>query len=414
MAGVLLYPFLWPHVPRTAVDTRGYQEVAQKWAAGTQDEVSFRAPGYPALLVLTQSSTELRPPLFIVQLAGYLGMAALLVLALAQCGAHRLLVWSAALLLVSPPFVEHAAYGLSESLTACLLIAGVLLYAAERPTLSRAAAAGVVFGLAALTRPTYQLLMLAFLPAVMFPRYRRRTIAALCGAALVVGTCSAVNGAKFGYFGITPALGLNLSTRTVRVLERLPEGELRDVLIEARNRHLVEGASHTGVMYIWSLEPELERITGLRGHALASYMLGVNLKLIAGAPLEYLSEVGRALSTYWLPAFTDLSFDSRLTQLFWTVICLGVVLAFGATLVVVAGAVLSHGLIADGSRRLLGLYLPAVAVILYTMAVSCLFEMGNPRYRVPTDALIVFATVIGLTIWHREIAAARPRDGVAQ
>jgi hypothetical protein len=42
------------------------------------------------------------------------------------------------------------------------------------------------------------------------------------------------------------------------------------------------------------------------------------------------------------------------------------------------------------------------------MVVSCLVEVGNPRYRVPTDALIVAATAIALSIWRMERFDPRP------
>jgi lipopolysaccharide/colanic/teichoic acid biosynthesis glycosyltransferase len=414
LAAIVVYPLLWRAAPQEAVDTLGYQELAQRLVTGRIDHVSFRVPGFPVLLALTGSSQQLRPALFVVQLLLYVLALHLLLKTTADAGVKRPLVAIAALVLVSPPFIEHTAYALSESLTASLLIAGVWVLTRNAGGFSLGVLSGAVFGAAALTRPSYQLLMMALAPVAACFGWRRRAVGLLCGAGLVIGSYCAFNYANFGYFGTTPALGLNLTTRTVRVLERLPAGPLRETLIQARNEQLIHGASHTGVMYIWSMQPRLEAVTGLQGLALERFMLKMNLGLIAAAPLEYLSEVGRAVATYWLPAFTELSFGgSRPVQFVWTVLCLAVVVLFWLGVVAIGGTALTHGLRSRRSRPLQPVYALAVVIVLYTMAVSCLFEVGNPRYRVPSDAFVVCAAVLGLTMWRNERKAVldEPRRG---
>jgi len=46
-------------------------------------------------------------------------------------------------------------------------------------------------------------------------------------------------------------------------------------------------------------------------------------------------------------------------------------------------------------------------IVFYTAAVSCLIEVGDPRYRVPTDALIVFMVFLGIHLWRRLVDLSR-------
>jgi hypothetical protein len=45
------------------------------------------------------------------------------------------------------------------------------------------------------------------------------------------------------------------------------------------------------------------------------------------------------------------------------------------------------------------IYALAGTIVFYTAAVSCLIEVGNPRYRVPTDSLIIFMLFLGTHLW---------------
>jgi hypothetical protein len=403
---VLGYPFLWPDAPREATDTRGYQLVAQDYLTGHFERLHYRMPGFPLLLLATGAAYELTPWLFFTQLLLYALAVLLLLRWLQRAGVQARTVLAAAIVLVSPPFIEHTAYALSETLTCALLVAALWLTATGRDTVGPALLAGGVFGLTALVRPTYQLAPLAVVPVLLLHHQPRKALSLLCAAALVTGTFVLFNYSTTGYLGTMPALGFNLSTRTARVVERLPPGPLRDALIKARDAQLINGRSHTGAMYIWSVRPELPALTNLPDPTLERYMLRLNLELIAAAPLEYLTDVGRAAVTYWFPAATEMSFgQSRRTQLLWTVWSFAVVVAFWLPLLAIGGALVLHGLRSEEARRLLPIYELAVVLILYSMAVSCMLEVGNPRYRVPTDAIIVFAAAVSLGIWASERAA---------
>ncbi|MEM4188751.1 MAG: hypothetical protein QXN56_06370 [Candidatus Hadarchaeum sp.] len=71
------------------------------------------------------------------------------------------------------------------------------------------------------------------------------------GCMLALLCMIAINNGTFGSFALSPALGANLCNRAVLFVERADSrGEpLRYVLIEARNRALIRGKSHTALQY---------------------------------------------------------------------------------------------------------------------------------------------------------------------
>src|SRR5207249_4856811 len=152
----------------------------------------------------------------------------------------------------------------------------------------------------------------------------------------------------------------------------------------------------------WAAEPELLKITGLQYPALSNYMLRLNLLLIQKAPLHYLQEVIETFATYWFPSSTPLAnFDSRFVQLLWGLLNFGVMGGFAFSLIVLSGATIyvkvsglslavdnTPPLNALGSLEFSGLiYGLAGTIVFYTAAISCLIEIGIPRYRVPNDSL---------------------------
>ena len=65
---------------------------------------------------------------------------------------------------------------------------------------------------------------------------------------VIVGGFASYNQYRFGYFGVTPFMGIALCNKTTVFIDRLPAnlGQVRAVLIEFRNNDLVAGKSHTG------------------------------------------------------------------------------------------------------------------------------------------------------------------------
>ena len=209
----------------------------------------------------------------------------------------------------------------------------------------------------------------------------------------------------------------------MHVIERLPDeyAAIREILIRARNAELVVSGG-TNFYYIINIVPELTTITGFDLPKLSNYMLKLNLLLIQKAPLNYLQEVVWAFGSYWFPASRELAnLGSRSVQLLWAV--LHFVLMGGVTfnLILLIGAttyiqrckrfVKQRNNVLNSERRLIHfqalLYGLAGTIVIYTAAISCLIALGDPRYRVPTDAMIVFMLFLGTHLWHRLVDLSR-------
>lgn len=419
LAGVF-YSTIWKQAPFEAPDTSGYIEVAADLRDGKLDELHDRAPGYPILLA-AMNSLEPSRRLFLTQLSLYLLSVLLGAVFLNTVGIPKRFTVPFLLVSLIPPSVVNTVYMLTETLAAFLVTTGAIalvwwLRNGKTPAVIISSAA---FALAALVRPTYQLLFIVLggtlLLFFLFSREGRKRIAVAAvsislSSCLVIGGFSWYNGKNFNYFGLSPMLGFNLSTKTVRVVERLPDEykDVRELLIRSRDRDLVaDNGSHTGVMYIWQTIPELQRLTGLSKADLSKYMLRLNLLLIREAPLEYVVEVTRSLSTYWLPSSTDISnFNSRAVQSLWTLIHFAVVaLFFFVSILIFSLLAIMRWLpveirnrvffLIEPSRHLLPPFLISISIIVYAMLISTMVEAGSPRYRTPTDVLMFFASAIG-------------------
>jgi hypothetical protein len=429
VGAVVFYDRAWPDAPIETPDTPGYLEVAADLADARLDALHDRTPGYPLLLVAAGATRSPTRRLFHATLALHLVAVALLLRLLAWEGIGRrgrLLFAGVALL---PPYVEPAAFAMSETTAALLLVGAVVGYvgwlrSGSRPwcALAALAAAG-----AALTRPTYQALGPVFLGTAVLMRARmssapgrgppvRGALAVAVASLGVVLALSLHNGLRFGYAGVTPLFGFNLSTRTTPVLELLPDAEpLREPLIAARDRALVErGKTHTAEMSIWSATPELERITGLPRPQLSSRMLRLNLWLIRRAPFAYLREVARSAAIYWLPDHAVANFGSATLNLAWALVQFAVLATFGSLLGLGFAARVTRaalrmrgggGEIRPAPPPCCAPFLLATAIALYTALVSCTVECGNPRYRAPTDLLLLAGCVCAGRAWW---AAWRP------
>lgn len=239
-----------------------------------------------------------------------------------------------------------------------------------------------------------------------------------------VGGYAAYNRWRFDWFGVAPSTGLHLTTRTVTLLERAPDeyAVVREILIRARDKELVRrGGTHTGTQAVWAVREELETVTGLDLPELSAMLLRMNFAVIRRAPLEYAQEVARSLPAYWFPAHGRLTGPPLLR---WVWVGLhGVLVATFAMLlatVLAVAALRATGLISqipraprEALRASAFPFLLAVSIVLYTMVLTCLADIGEPRQRRSTDALFVFATVLGTWAW-RMVAEAAMSDGSAR
>lgn len=419
--GGVFYSIMWRNAPCATADTAGYVEVAADLRDGKLDELHDRAPGYPILLLATNSLEPSRT-LFLTQLSLYLLSVLLCAVFLNTAGISRKFTLLFLLLSLIPPSVVNTVYMLTEALAAfCITAGAVALFWWFRN--GRAPAliiSGVAFAVSALVRPTYQLLFIMLtgilLISFLFSREGRKRIALAAlfiffSSCLILGGYSWYNRQNADYFGLSPTLGFNLSTKTVRVIERLPDEykDVRELLIRSRDSDLIErNSSHTGVMFIWKTIPDLQRLTGLSKVDLSTYMLRLNLLLIREAPLEYVVEVARSLSTYWLPSSTDISnFNSKPIQSLWTIIHFAVVALFFSVSVLIFSLLaivrrlpleirsrVSH--LTAPFRHLFLPFFISISIIVYTMLISTMVEVGSPRYRTPTDVLMFFALAIGV------------------
>ena len=431
LAAVLLvaglgYFFGWSAAPFRAQDTASYQAVAQDIHGLVFSDLRDRTPGYPLLLLCTGSSVRLTRLLFAVSLALHFASVGLLFGLLLRTGLPRWLSGVFLALSLTPLYVAPAAVALTEVLTRFLVTFGAVqtIRGVSRGSAWRFAAAGVSFGYAGWTHPLF---LAAFCPVVAglwilrcvfhwSPVSLRRL---LLGSGWIVGAgvgalCAlfVFNSCAYGFKGISPFGGIALSSKTARFVEKLPRryGEIRDVLIESRNRALVEGKSHMAGSYIWNARPSLMRATGLKAQELDALLKRANLELIEGSPIMYLNEVGYSWVGFWTPGGSDLaSSKSRALGVLWVVVDLVVnggwafsAVTLGSTALLMRfrrfrGAVSRAGL-AGASRFSLGVHLQVVAasLICWTALAASAFGIGDSRYRRPVDLLLLACAVHGL------------------
>jgi hypothetical protein len=429
------YSWAWPQAPVVSGDSGSYMQLGAQLKTGQSTGPSLRTPGYPLLLVLTGSERHPNRILFHVSLA--LHFCAVIVIALILlrlCGP----VWAATAVIVGllPPYVEPSAYVLSEGLTELFLIVAFALlvqwlvtgYSAYVVGCS-AAAVGAGF-----VRPTY--LPLAILlgigalvcAAVGWPaRPRIKALvqgAVLCALISIVafGAWVAFNGVHFGYWGMTALGPYSMSTKTATFVEDLPEryADLREVLVRHRDRFIAEHfTDHTGQNYIYRAMPEVRALYGNDERKALQALEDANLYLILHKPMSYLIEFRKVLPVYWTPAEGPLILALHgPTRAIWALLQMAVVALFFLQAVVLSGLGLMRISVRRLRRdtagwevrsldpRLLSAYAIAMSIVLYTWLAACFLAIGLPRYRTPTDLLVLFTIALGTTIWKEASSAA--------
>jgi hypothetical protein len=444
-AAFLVYRATWSGAPFMAPDSQSYLNTAHDLSDFRPDVLNLRPPGYPLLLVLTGSSNGATRLLFHTSLALHFASIWIIAAVLHTLGLKGKWLFALAALLLLPPYVEYSAYLLSETLSQFLLVVtfgSVAFWFLQRRATGLAVLAGLAIACSALTRPTYQLLAPAVVGLVLFYykaiRHTSLNLRSCITAALIwlgastalIGGFSTVNYAKFGFFGVYPMSGLNLSTRTVGVLERLPDqyaGE-REALIKARAAALAKGGdAQNAYLSYWQAIPDLKRVTGLkRLPELSSHLSRLHLALIREAPLYYLREVVSSFAGLWLPSATPVAnMGSRTLQVLWVVLQLSVLVLFVLQLVVIAGLAILNcserwlvkGPDSDWTARLvphhLFVYCLAGTIVFYNAFVTSLVEVGDPRYRMPAEPFVIGMCFLGFHMW-REILRHRASAGDLQ
>lgn len=414
----IFYSLVWPQVPITLEDTRSYLPIAADLADGQLSAYHFRTLGYPALLLLTGSTTAPTRALFILQLAMYFASVLLLTSILLREHLPPLVIGIFVLLALLPPAVEYTAYALPEIATMFFLTLGfaALYESLKKNRVLWGLAAGLALGVAALIRPDYQLLplFLALLGLILFLALKRfgSWLKTFLPMLLVAMFCllgyMGFNALKFNHFSLAYFSGFTTTAKSVNMLEDIPEsyGEIKQILIQHRNAELVSGVSHTAVNYIYEAMDELQAVTGLDRPELAGMLQKLTISLILRNPLRYLVSVGSAMANYLMPSASSLAiFSSQYVQLLWTAIHFLALLVFVLLLCALLGSLVLLPLMEKKSRQKLvkkaslnlpqlTLFLVTVASSVYAALVSTMLAVGDARYHVPTMLFSLFACLV--------------------
>ena len=415
------YLAAWKHAPYSTYDTASYLAVARDLQDGSLDALHDRTVGYPFLLLLTQSAERPSRSLFVIQLVLHFVAAAMLAIVLHQHGfARRSVLWFATAC-VSPPFLVYTAYALTESVLAFCI---VLTFCGLRGWLLSHSGWGLAAStlgtvLCGLIRPSLfavgivcaaiLVLWQKSVPAASLDKRRVRaaqwslTLVPLAICVVMVG----FNRQRFHYTGLTPMMWKYLSTKTVRLVERIPDSEpVKEYLVSVRDKALVKPRSyHNGQAYMHDLDKAtLSALTGIEDEGeLAQYLTRLQLRLIANSPLVYLLEVGEAMVIYCFPQRVAPNAHSPAAFWLWVIVDFGLIgLFFVVTALQLSSQFfLRHWRLSlDDSREGSAIvqewlcFSLASAIIWYNTVSSSLFSVGETRYRYPVDMLILLSIVL--------------------
>lgn len=443
------YAAWWPAAPLDNLDLPSYMRVAADMKELRLTRFHQRTPGYPLVMLLTGSDEHLNRTLFHVMLASQLIATLTTAYLLARLGLPRYLTYAVFTLGLLPPYFAPAAYATTESIcTLSLVVTFVSLISWIR---GGGAWPLALFAVAAayttMVRPTFQLLVPAVAAALLTARWagwtgRLKSGAVLLSMALAsiptlaaLGACAYLNHRQFGQWETSSMTARALSCKVTTVLECLPDefGELRDVLVKHRDELITTPfRDHAGLDYIYRAMPDVLRLYDGDEVKALNAVKKASLYLIRTKPFSFLHESTRLFAKYWMPNDYDVpGLDSGMGRAASFLFQCLVNSVFAVQAVVVVGLMLAYFSVVGSSDRrgwwplaecdkaLACTYLVSLAVILYTMLISCFLGVGETRYRVPTDLLILANTVIGITLWGRCIrviseSQSRPSDAAPQ
>jgi hypothetical protein len=399
LAVFAIYGVLWRNAPFRDTDTTDYLTAAHAIAHGDFSIEQPRTPGLPLFFLLVGTGRLF----FFVSLLLHLVAVALLALVMRSAGVRPSFVRLFVLVSMLPPLVQKDAYLLTEGLFEFLMVAGVAGLWLARSSAPKLLLSGLAFALASITRPQNQLLPVVISALIVLyfgwkPGIRYAAFL-LLPSVVLVGGLIANNYFRFHDANLTYTLGYHFGTRTVDLFDDIPDPQVRNIMVAARNQAY---ADHSRSVY-WTTHftrHALMQATGKSPAALARYMLGIHLYLIRTHPLAYLEEVGRGLVHIWFPEVArptnrpapvyliSILTQGTLTILFWL------------TFVVWAGLSLASlfmpipNWLPDPFLR--WMYAVFMTAILYTALVCTAIDMGEPRYRTTVDLAILFVIVVGV------------------
>ena len=262
---------------------------------GSFDPIYKRPPGYPlfvALAVWLFGTQDLLGLLTLQHLLGVVQVGLAWALGLRLFG--RPAAFLAGLMTaVSGPLLITEHYLMSETLFGTLLLASLLVLLAGPRAPAWLGLAGLLLGLAALTRPVAQMLLpLYFLVALArLPRWRPALLAIVlvtAAYALVTLPWLARNAVVQGSATLAGGLGEGLAVRTIRLDQEFrfrPPGDRSDPLREAREVYREEARQGSA----FELARRLREEADLSPAAADRAMRDIALEAIRDKPLYYLT-----------------------------------------------------------------------------------------------------------------------------
>ncbi|MEO8429915.1 MAG: hypothetical protein ABI592_00290 [Acidobacteriota bacterium] len=407
VAGVV-YELAWTKAPFIANDTAGYLRAASAIAHGATNPE--RPPGYPLLLLATGSTTGPTRLLFHVSLLFHAGSVLLIAAVLRSIGLRPSWIAAACLVMLLPPYVQMAAWALTETLAAFCL--ALLFWSIHRywqtSRLWFLTLASLAAGYAATTKPTFEFLApalgvaLAVLAFAMKPhgwnwkRIVRDAVWLAAGTIVIAGGRSAINYAKSGYFGQTSLLGYTLAGRTCMLWEQVPDPLVRGMLVEARRAAALRRENLS--WSVFTIQPELMKATGKTEEELGKYLEAMSVRLIRSYPEAYLEDGARSFAEFWFPISGGLPLmRSPLVRLVWYGLSWAVFCGFFASLAVAFGLV-ARAVVERAPPfgpvppNLAAAWVAAASIVVYTAVISSAVAWGDPRFRAAVD-LMLLATI---------------------
>lgn len=422
VGGALLYAWLWRSGPEWGGDTPGYLEVARDLADLRLDRLHLRTPGYPLFLRVIAGPGEPGVRLVLAQLALYAVALWNLAVVLVRLGVSRIGVVGFVVACWLPHVAQAADLVLSEALAQALLMLGFGALArcvaldGSRWTFVGASAA---FGYLAVTRPAYQvtaptlavLLGLAALISAAGParaRLLRAAVVLPIGTILLAGSLAVYQQHRFGArSSYLPAMAL--AGQLAAYVEALPAEEpLREILVRQRDAHVAVARHHRPEGYIWRAWPQLlAQFDGDERRA-APELMRLNREIIRREPRAYLLQVWRSFGRYWewwsfaVPGLRGswivaLSLFAHFTTtlLFWSLV--GGAAIVGVWVGLLPERVRTRWREFAPTAGELGAFALAVVVVLPSMVLQCAFAIGEARYRLPSDPLVLLTVVVAIS-----------------
>lgn len=318
----------------------------------TNDSLSYLLPGFDLLNGGTFSPILKRPPfysLFISSVFGLFGEDLRLLMLVQHLlgvgtvalafGIGRVLfgtvpgLLAALLTALSGPVIITEHYLMSEALFTFLLASGLLAYfgGIRSRSIGLLALAGALLGVAALTRPIAQLVLVILLLGLVFvlPRWRPAVtgmVAMLALFAVIVLPWMARNATVQGTFAIAGGTGEGLAVRTIRYEQRFdfreqPGGDADRQLSQARRIYRGEAEDGSAFELARKLREELnvseieaERL--MRTIAVQAIMRQPGYYLTGTADMLVQTFAGRTvrLRQDWLP-WRNIAWDERVQHL---------------------------------------------------------------------------------------------------